>query len=242
MPKSKREKVVHLTSVSKRPTRAKNESLHHRIREAADEYPYVYILRINNMRNNLLKQVRQDFSDSRIFFGKTKVMIKALCGSTSNADDEYLPGMFGFAKFLRGDVGLLCSPRAPEEVLAHFEGFAPTSFARAGVKATSAFVLPAGTLCSRGGEIPESEDVPLPHSVETTLRKWGVPTRLDKGKVIIDQEYIVCKEDQMLDSNQTALLKFFGVAMSEFRVRIEAYWSATEGKVTGTEGDRMEDF
>ena len=79
-----------------------------------------------------------------------------------------------------------------------------------------------------GGE----DDVPLPHSLEVLVRKWGMPTRLEKGRVVLDQEFVVCEEGKTLNSNQTALLKLFGVAMAEFKVQILAWWSAAEQEVT----------
>lgn len=65
-----------------------------------------------------------------------------------------------------------------------------------------------------------------------------MPTRLVKGKVVLEDEYTVCREGQKLDSNQTALLKMFGVAMAEFRVVVRAYWeAATERVVVVEEGE-----
>jgi mRNA turnover protein 4 len=239
MPKSKRAKVVHLSRTAKKPPKELNAKLFATVHDCADSHPYLYVLHVDNMRNNLLKDVRREFSDSRILFGKTKVMAKALCGAGS-AENEYMPGMSGLLPYVKGDAGLLFSPRPPTEVLGYFETFGPSSFARAGTQANADFVLPPGVVYSMGGRISVEEDVPLPHSVETTIRKWGVPSRLHKGKVVLDQEYVVCREGQTLDSSQTALLKFFGVAMAEFKVKVDAYWVSTEGKVTEVGGAEME--
>ena len=74
--------------------------------------------------------------------------------------------------------------------------------------------------------------MPLAHSVELNLRKLGLPTRLVKGKVELDGEFVVCKEGDVLGSGQTTLLKMFGIAMAEFRVGVEAYWERDTGEVT----------
>lgn len=58
-----------------------------------------------------------------------------------------------------------------------------------------------------------------------------MPTRLVKGKVVLEDEYVVCKEGQVLDSNQTALLKMFGVTTAEFRVKVRAYYDASKQDV-----------
>ncbi len=91
--------------------------------------------------------------------------------------------------------------------------------------------------------MPEEEDVPVAHSVEPHLRKLGLPTRLVKGKVELDGEFVVCKEGDVLGSGQTTLLKMFGVAMAEFRVGVEAYWERETGEVTvvGEGGERKSD-
>lgn len=88
--------------------------------------------------------------------------------------------------------------------------------------ATRDFTVPAGIVHSRGGEIPEEEDLPLPHTFDQVLRDLGLPTRLDKGKVVLDQEHRVCKVGEVLDSKQTRLLKQFGIQTAEFRVRMLA--------------------
>jgi mRNA turnover protein 4 len=135
-------------------------------------------------------------------------------------------------KYLHGPIGIIFTPRADSDILPYLQAYSQRDYARAGVVATRTFTIPTGIVYSRGGEVPTDEDVPVPHSVETTLRKWGMPTKLDKGRVVLEGDYVVCKEGQTLDSNQTALLKMFGVDMAEFRVNVLAYWTAEAGSVT----------
>ena len=78
--------------------------------------------------------------------------------------------------------------------------------------------------------------MPLAHSVEPTLRKLGLPTRLVKGKVELEGEYVVCKEGEVLGSGQTTLLKMFGVATAEFVVGVRAYWVGRTGEVVIIDG------
>lgn len=160
----------------------------------------------------------------RLFFGKTKVMAKALGLSK---EDEYRDNLSDLSKHLSGNVGLLFTSRDPESIKEFFDNFVRTDFARAGLRATYDFVVPAGTVYSRGGEVPVEDDVPLPHSLETTVRSLGMPTRLVLGKVTLDQEYVVCKAGQVLNSNQTRLLKTFGSAMAEFAIKPTAYAFST---------------
>src|SRR4051812_26203183 len=110
-------------------------------------------------------------------------MAKAL-GQTPS--EEHLTNLSQLAEYLTGNVGLFFTNREPNEVIEYFAAYSQTDFARAGVIATHTFTIPAGTVYSRGGGLPEGDDVALPHSVETTVRKWGMPTRLDKGKIVLD--------------------------------------------------------
>lgn len=66
-------------------------------------------------------------------------------------------------------------------------------------------------------------------------------TRMVKGRVVLGDEgqiqgYTVCKEGETLDSRQTRLLKLFSICLSEFRIKVLAYWSAANGEVTEVEG------
>ena len=231
MPKSKRAKVVHVSKVTKKGKEL-NIKTFANVQESVSTYPYLYVFTVNNMRNSYLKDVRTTLSDSRLFFGKTKVMAKAL---GQDAATEPAPGTSALAPHLVGDVGLLFTPRDPEAVKEFFYKFRPSDFARAGTAATRSFTLPEGTLYSRGGELPMEEDVPLAHTMDPALRKLGVPSRLVKGKVELDQEHVVCSEGDMLNSGQTTLLKMFGVAMAEFAVELKACWNKETGEVTSME-------
>ena len=163
-------------------------------------------------------------------------MAKAL-GQT--AADEHLPNLSQLSSYLTGNVGLFFTNREPKDIIEYFQAWTQTDFARAGIQATQTFTIPAGVVYSRGGELPAEDDVPLPHSLEVTLRKWGMPTRLTKGKVMLDGDYTICKEGETLNSHQTALLKQFGVAMAEFKIDLKAYYTAATETVT--EVDAMEE-
>ncbi|CAH0049109.1 unnamed protein product [Clonostachys solani] len=243
MPKSKRSKVVHMTQVSKK-TRDQKDKLFQNIRDAVPEYQHVFVFDVDNMRNNHLKDVRRELSDCRIFFGKTKLMAKAL---GQNAADALAPGTEDLSKYLTGSVGLILTNRPAEEILNYFSTFSPVDFARAGVPATRDFTIPAGVVYATAGEVPVEYDVPLEHSIEPELRRLGVPTKMVKGKIVLGEEsgegegYRICKEGDVLDSRQTRLLKLFGACLSEFKVNVLAYWSSATGEVTEVNPSAMEE-
>ncbi|KAF1999953.1 mRNA turnover protein-like protein 4 [Amniculicola lignicola CBS 123094] len=227
MPKSRRAKIVHLSKTDKKGKEL-TLKLFANVQEAANTYTYIFVFSVENMRNSYLKTVRSEFSDSRLFFGKTKVMAKALGHDTAS---EVLTNVHKLAKYLNGNVGLFFTNRDPQSIIDYFQSFSESDFARAGIAATRTFTIPEGVVYSRGGELAAEDDVQMPHSLEVTVRKWGMPTRLVKGKVVLDADYTVCKEGQMLNSHQTALLKLFGVAMADFKIDMQAYYSSATEEV-----------
>lgn len=152
-------------------------------------------------------------------------------------ESEPYPSSSRLSPHLHGDRGLIMSPSPPSEILPFFSSFRPADFARAGIAASRTFILPAGILHSRGGEIPIEEDVPLAHGLEPSLRRLGVPTRLVKGKVELDEDFVICRQGDVLGSGQTTLLKMFGVTMAEFSVAIVAWLERDSGKLEVMEAE-----
>ncbi|KAK9447096.1 ribosomal protein L10-domain-containing protein [Limtongia smithiae] len=231
MPKSKRSKLVTLTKTQKKGREGK-EVLFNQIRDALAVYKYVWVFDVANMRNSFLKDVRREWAGSKLLFGRTKVMAKAL-GLTR--ESEVLENLSQLTKYLTGAVGLLLTNEPPETVKTYFEEYVKSDFPRAGQIASVSFSIPEGVIYSRAGQINEADDLPLPHSLESTLRvQLGVPTNLKNGKIVLDDEYSVCEEGDVLDAKQTRLLKLFGIACAEFKVGLVAYWA--DGKVHEVDG------
>lgn len=246
MPKSKRNRVVP-TSKTTKNRKQLVQRLHSNIQAAADEYAYIWVFDVQNMRNTFIKSVRTELADSRIFMGKTKLMAHAL-GSTK--ETEYLAGLSGLSRFLHGEVGLLCTNRSPQEIEKYFAGFVNLDYARAGAVAASDFVIPKGVLTTMYG-VEGGEDDPLPMAIEPRLRQLGVPTRIVKGKVVLEETsedgmdddagHLVCKLGDILDSRQTEILKIFGVRMAEFRVGLKAVYDKTNESVTEMGGMEVDE-
>ncbi|XP_063173821.1 mRNA turnover protein 4 homolog [Candoia aspera] len=214
MPKSKRDKRVSLTRTTKKGLEVK-QNLIEELRKCVDTYKRLFIFSIANTRNNKLKDIRNAWKHSRIFFGKNKVMIVALGQSPS---DEYRENLHEVSKHLRGEVGLLFTNRSKDEVINWFSQFRETDFARAGNKATFTVSLDMGPLEQ------------FSHSMEPQLRQLGLPTALKKGVVTLISDYEVCKEGDILTPEQARILKLFGYAMAEFKVTIRSVWNAETGE------------
>lgn len=169
MPKSKRAKVITLTKTSKKG-REQKELLVQKIRDSIDQHQYIWVFSVENMRNTYLKDVRVRWSDSRIFFGKTKVMAVALGTTPAEA---YVDGVDKLTPLMKGSVGLLCTSNPPDVVQDWFADYSKADFARAGAVSSITFTIPSGPVYSRGGAISSEDDVLLSHTLEPSIRSMG---------------------------------------------------------------------
>lgn len=214
MPKSKRNKVVNLTKAKKKD-RAWKEGLIGQIRACVEDYPSLLLFRHHNMRNEALKELREELKDSsRFVLGSTKLLQVAL-GKTDA--DELRTNLSRVSERLAGHVGLLFTKLSKQEAVDALAGVRNEDFARAGGVAPREFALPAGPLSNAIG--------PLPHTLEPQLRKYGLPTRLNKGVVELLADTVVCRPGQRLDPNQAAILRVFNERMATFKLTPLAWWS-----------------
>ncbi|KAL0077088.1 ribosomal protein L10-domain-containing protein [Phycomyces blakesleeanus] len=207
MPKSKRVSVVALTQTDKKGREGK-EKLIEEIQKSVDQYSYIWLFSVKDMRNTFLKEVRNDFKTSRFFMGKNRVMAKAL-GTTP--EEEYKPELSKLAEQLNKEVGLLFTNKTPEEVKNYFEEFRQPDYARSGVVASQTIVVDEGAV-KRGVD-------PMPHNMEPLLRSLGMPTLLRNGIVSLSAPYTICKVGDTLSTNQAHLLKLFYHQLAEFRIQ-----------------------
>ena len=130
-----------------------------------------------------------------------------------------MPLRSGQTQYISGQVGLLLTPCPPEEVIDYLHNYVREAYATIGTIASQDWVIPAGLLYSHGGAVPDDQDQALPVSLDSKMRNLGMPIRMDRGKLMLDQEYRICTEGDVLDARQTKLLNQFGVQLAEFRAR-----------------------
>mmetsp|Transcript_14958 Transcript_14958/g.47694 ORF Transcript_14958/g.47694 Transcript_14958/m.47694 type:complete len:241 (+) Transcript_14958:34-756(+) len=215
MPKSKRDRIVHLTKTDKKG-KEKKTKLVEAIRDCVDSHSRIYAFGFSNMRTAKFKDLRAALKDSRFFLGKNKVMQLAL-GRTP--EEEYREGLGAISKLLVGNVGLLFSNRAPSDLNAVLEEHVELDYARSGSVATKTVTLAAGPL-------PEMQ-----HTMVEELRTLGLPVELKRGVVTLYAPHTICKKGDVLSPEQCRLLKHFWHPMAEFRVTLLACWSDGETQV-----------
>ncbi|XP_045775214.1 mRNA turnover protein 4 homolog [Maniola jurtina] len=213
MPKSKRDKKVSLTKTNKKGLLLKQKTIEE-IRNSLSKYEHIFLFTVDNMRNTKLKDLRNDWKDSRFFFGKNKVMAVALGRTKSDEVEDQLNLL---SKKLKGQCGLLMTNRDVIDVLEWFKTYRATEYARAGFVATKDVILPQGPL----------ED--FSHTIEPHLRRLGLPTSLEKGVIHLIKEYQVCKKGTPLTPEQASILKLLGRQMAQFKVVIKCHWTKGKG-------------
>ncbi|CAL0300790.1 unnamed protein product [Lupinus luteus] len=213
MPKSKRNKQVTL-SKTKKKGRDHKEAIVNSIKDASEKYSSVYVFSFENMRNQKLKEFREQLkSSSRFFLGSNKVMQVAL-GRTPS--DEIRPGLYKLSKLLRGDAGMVFTNLDKAEVERLFNEFEEFDFARTGTIATEKVDLKEGPLEQ------------FTHEMEPFLRKQGMPVRLNKGVVELVSDYVVCEEGKPLSPEAARILRLLGIKMATFRLHLICRWTPEE--------------
>lgn len=213
MPKSKRDKKISLTKTSKKGLALKQQIVED-VRSCVEKYSRIFLISVENMRNNKLKELRAEWKDSRFFFGKNKVMALAL-GRT--CENEVAEGLHKLSQALKGQHCLLFTNRSKKNVLDWMNNYEEPDYARSGFITTESVVLPEGPLPS------------FPHSIEPHLRQLGMPTSLQKGVVTLLKEYTVCKKGQTLTPEQARILKLLGKSLATFKLIPIGFYSKTNG-------------
>ncbi len=228
MPRARRNKVISLTKTAKK-TRADKESMLDKVREAAQQYSFVWLFSIGNMRNSCLKEVRQLWEGSRLFYGKLGVLRKAL-GTAE--EDEVRTGLSNISNRLAGPVGLLFTDSLPKEVQDWFASYSRKDFARAGNVATETIELPEGEhqivvvmhrSCGTAYEdadalllhlrtegpvmIRSNPPEAMPHSIEPQLRQLGMPTELRRGVPTLLRNFTVSKKGKKISKEAVSRVR-----------------------------------
>lgn len=114
MPRSKRDRQVALTKVQKKVgLDVKNDKIR-LIKEAMPQYKRYFTFSTDNMRNQVIKQLRVDWAeDSRFFFTK-RTLIRLAFGQ--NEESESMKGLSGFGERIQQEIGLLMTNKPESEL------------------------------------------------------------------------------------------------------------------------------
>eukprot|EP01127_Copromyxa_protea_P000428 TRINITY_DN10356_c0_g1_i1.p1 TRINITY_DN10356_c0_g1~~TRINITY_DN10356_c0_g1_i1.p1 ORF type:complete len:221 (-),score=41.91 TRINITY_DN10356_c0_g1_i1:54-716(-) len=219
MPRSKRNKVVALTKTKKKGKTGKSELIEE-IGQAVTKYSSIYVLQPHNMRNSRLQELKIQFRSSRFFFGKNKVIIRAL---TSENLEDRLPNIEKLTEQIVGQCGVLFTNEPKDKIVSFFRSFAVQDYPRTGLVATRDVKLDAGIMEH------------FPASMETRFRSLGLPTKLTDGQIELLGDYTVCREGEVLSPEQAKTLSLLEDKMATFRVQLKCVWTPKKFEAFETE-------
>lgn len=210
--------LVTLSKVGKKQREWK-EGLIEKVRDAVEKYPSVYVFKYKDMKNNSFKALRDKLRDSsRFFLGSNKILQVAL---GRGPEDEVRENMSKLTKIIKGHVGLLFTELPLEKVKEEFEGLEEPEFAKAGAKAKE-------TVSFSKGAVEGPHGGKLEHTLEPTLRKNGMPTKLNKGIIELIADFTLCERGESLSPAQAALLRIFGYKFAKFQMGLLCRWHEDE--------------
>ncbi|KRZ69775.1 mRNA turnover protein 4 -like protein, partial [Trichinella papuae] len=209
MPRSKRDKEVSLTVVKKKG-RERKEKLVEEVQRCIDAYKSVLVFSVESFRTAQMNQVRHVFKEnSRFFFGRNKVLAIALGRIPS---EEYKQNLCKLSSALVGQRGLMFSNLSVDDIIRDLKKLEQPEFARSGNKATETITISAGPLEQ------------FQFTIEPLLRKLGLPVKLEKGVVIMEHDFVVCKKDCILTPEQAKILELFGIRLAKFKLNPILAW------------------
>eukprot|EP00331_Platyophrya_macrostoma_P003840 CAMPEP_0176411200 /NCGR_PEP_ID=MMETSP0127-20121128/3479_1 /TAXON_ID=938130 /ORGANISM="Platyophrya macrostoma, Strain WH" /LENGTH=172 /DNA_ID=CAMNT_0017790779 /DNA_START=152 /DNA_END=670 /DNA_ORIENTATION=- len=163
------------------------------------------------MTTNPFRAIQAEWSDSKFFLGKNRVMQVAL---GKDEKTESAPNLHKLTDYLKGDCGILCTNKSKEEVLKYFDQDICEEYARAGMIAPTTVIVPKGP----------KEMEKFSFSMETYLRKLGMNTSLINSKIHLNEDFVLAEKGKPLNPEQCKLLKLFEVKLAKFRITMKAVW------------------
>ena len=106
-------------------------------------------------------------------------------------------------------------------VVKRFNKAAESEYARAGEYSTETCKVPAGVLDKN--VYPWAQ-----YDMVERLRELQLSVHLDDGKIVVEEEHVICKKGEELSPRQTQLLKLFDHKLVQFKVTLVSHW--TDGK------------
>lgn len=230
MPKSKRNKVISLTKVKKRTRERKDKHIMN-IQSCGLKFKRLYVVSIENDRNNFLKEVRRHFKEDVLMCGKNKQMQFAL-REIAAAHKKHRDGITQLTDLLeakkkgkQNQCCLLFSNKEYIDIKTFFDTYHPEDFARCGAKATETITLPRGF----------DALAHLPHSIEAHVRALGLPTKLHDGRLQLLADHTVVQKDKEISADQAQVLKLLDIKQAKFKMAVKGYYEKGTAKFEDTQ-------
>ena len=128
-------------------------------------------------------------------------------------------GKYGIEAHLPAfEVGLLFSNASQKDLKRVLDSFVEKEYARGGF-------VPGMDIVKEQGELEG-----FPSSMFEHLRKLKLPIEIQKGKLVLLEDFTLCKAGEALSVEQAELLKIFDNKLAEFSVEVVAKYTKKSGK------------
>ncbi|GJQ10906.1 hypothetical protein GpartN1_g2697.t1 [Galdieria partita] len=216
MPTSRRRKNGIIKKQAKN-RRQSNADIIEAVTQCLEAFKSIYIVNFDCIRSSILKELRNNWKDSRFFFGKNKVIRYAL-GKAE--EEEGHKGLHRLAPYLSGNIGVLFTNRTKDQVHDYFDHFIVNEYPRIGSKAPRDLVLNSGPL-----------DIPV--ELEPRLREFGLPTQVQNNEVYLMNDFPLLQQNSVISRENAKILETLCMPILEVRVDIVAEWDSEFGFSAG---------
>ena len=212
MPKSKRNRVIPLSKVTKKTgITDKKEKLVNKVHKYLKQYKYCYAFTYKNMTNISMNALKDYFKDSIFMIGKNKVI---QVGLGRDETEEKKEGSSKLGAFLKGSCGLFFTDKDPDDIIEYFQKYSCPYFGNTGSVSNQTLILKRGL---------DEHLNDFPSSMESQFRQLGMSVKVDNGKFCLLDDYIVCQKDKPLTADQSKMCKHLNIYLDEFKIYIKAY-------------------
>ena len=211
MPKSKRNRVVPLSKVTKKGPGEKKERQVKNIQKYLKQYKFCYAFTYKNMTNLAMNSLKEYFKDSVFMIGKNHVMQVGL-GKTE--EEEAKESSSKLNKYLKGNCGLFFTDKEPDDIITYFNEYSSPYYANVGSISKHTLILKRGF---------DEHLADFPSSMESQFRQLGMNIKVDDGKFCLLDDYVVCQEGKALTPDQCKMCKHLDIYLDEFKIYIKAY-------------------
>lgn len=168
------------------------------IADLKSKYKTLLVVEFPNARSSFIQKLRDDIhNDSKILFGKKKILAKSLAKNNIKLN-------------VTGDSCLIFTNKM--DIAEYLNKIDIKSFLRTNDISAYEFVLNSGIIKI------DNKDINV--DMGTKLRDLGLPCEIKNGKVWLNNDYVVIKKDEKVNDKQAKILKMFGLEYACLSVKI----------------------
>lgn len=179
--------------------------------ELFNQYPVVGILDISNLPASQFQTIRKKLQEHARIVVSKNTLIKLALERGAELREQ---GLARLTDYLKGQSALIFSRINP---------FKLSKILRENV--TSAPAKP-GVICPRDVVIPAGETDFSPGPIVGELQRVGIKARIQAGKVVILEDYLLVKKGEVISKEVADVLSKFGIHPMELGLKLKAAYEA----------------